>query len=123
MYKLLSVAAILLLVNAACKKETKKDICFIRTGTDLKMINNTNKAYSYFAIGQNIQPFTDWLPECNYNIEASATTIKKLSEIPGYQNSDTIVVFWWDCINDQYKNMQSVNLATGQSSCTTVRPL
>lgn len=124
MRRLLSVAAMMLVVLTACRKnENGQKICFTRTATTLKITNNTQKAYSYIAMGQNIQPLIDWYPICNYDIKASATTTKNLSEFPGYQNSDTLVVYWWDCINDTHANLQFVKLAKNQTSCATVRPL
>jgi hypothetical protein len=122
MKPLFIAVSLLLIANFSCKKSCpdrpENKICFSRTSTELKIENNINKEFYFAAFGQNILPLIDWAPLCDNNsISANRSVHKDLSTIPGYSDNDSLVVYWWECNENNPGQIQFVTLDPNQTVC------
>lgn len=109
----------LLLFATACKrdKEVSDGICFTRTLANLVIENNSSKTYYYASYGQNILPLIDWAAFCQNNLLPRQSITIDLNTIPGYLNTDNLVVYYWRCSNNVAREVSPVILSSSQKVC------
>ena len=108
------------LLTTSCKKnsDNKDSICFTRTATHLKIENNTDKVLYVASFGQKILSLIYWEPTCgNNNVQPGSSISQELHLSTGYSDSDKLVVYWWECINGDARQMRYVVLDTNQTVC------
>jgi len=117
--RLVLIALILVSISISCKKSNETgSICFTRTQTELKIKNNSSQSYYFTAFGQSVLPLINWAPLCSNNgISAKSSLGKQLATIYGYSDSESIVVFWWECAGNTPGEVFSVVLDRNQTVC------
>jgi hypothetical protein len=113
------ILAILLIFAASCKKEDNTGkICFTRTSTNLVIENQSSETYYYASFDKNILPLIFWAPFCTDNKVAPGYSINiDLNTIMGYQSSDEIVVYYWQCTGTNHNEIRFKNLSHSETAC------